>query len=734
MVGGLNGSAVASAELYDPATGLWTLTASLITARSQHTATLLPSGKVLVVGGLASSAIGDAALFDPAGNAGAGSWVGVGGGVAPRYAHTATLLLNGLVFIAGGYGPVVVGGSSASLDSAELYDPASIGTPLSATGPLKARYQHTATLLPTGRVFVAGGQNPSYSPLFERYDLRGGFDVGNLKASFYDPQVQASASWDNSGRLVLNGNRLRGISSGSGGNGAQDSATNFPVVQLRRLDNEQSAFLPPDPAGYVSSSAFVSGVLPVFGAGHVMVTVFVNGIPTGAEIVASLAPGIIVEQPANSAIADGGSRSFSATTATPGVLTFTIKNTGSVNLTGLSITKDGPNSADFTVTVNPTPSVAPGSTTTFTIQFAPTTTGAKVAAVHIANSVVGKTPYDITLTGQLLSYATDTDGDGMNDAAEFDLASQGFNWQTSQPALVTNYYANASGAGLYNQTQYDGYYDAGVSYGQNLVVTTPSNYNLYTSAEYVANRTAGQADVINSPNGFGLFTLSQVKALNVDVPLLAKDPATGKFKLTIGVKKSNSLATVPFSDFPMNGAGMTSVINAAGKVEFVFPVSDSTAFFRLESSVIGTGWSAQYYKDAAIGSHLAGSPLATRTDSTINFNSASGWPNTLIPGIGTTSYSVRWSGQFLAPATATYTFYTTSDDGVRFSINGQTLIDNWTDHGPTTNSTTVTLTAGQSYPIVLEFYQNGAGAVISLEYAATAAGIARQIMPPDRVF
>ena len=179
---------------------------------------------------------------------------------------------------------------------------------------------------------------------------------------------------------------------------------------------------------------------------------------------------------------------------------------------------------------------------------------------------------------------------------------------------------------------------------------------------------------------------------------------------------------------------MTTVLNAQGKLEFVFPSLDNAAFFRLESSAIGSGWSAQYFKDAAVGSHLVGSPLATRTDATINFTTASGWANTLVPSLGLDRFSVRWSGQFLAPATATYTFHTTSDDGVRLYVNGQTVIDNWTNHAPTPNSGSVTLNAGQFYPIVLEFYEFGGGAVIPLEYESTAAGIPRQIVPADRVF
>ena len=119
--------------------------------------------------------------------------------------------------------------------------------------------------------------------------------------------------------------------------------------------------------------------------------------------------------------------------------------------------------------------------------------------------------------------------------------------------------------------------------GQNDVINSPNTYNLYTATQHAANYTAGQNIIINSPNTYSLYTLPQVQTLNVDVPLLVKDPVTGKFKLTMGVKKTTNLATIPFGDFPMNGAGMTSVINAEGKVEFVFPVLDNAAFFRVEA-------------------------------------------------------------------------------------------------------------------------------------------------------
>jgi N-acetylneuraminic acid mutarotase len=225
VVGGANGAALANAELYDPVSGTWSAAASPAEARAAHTATLLASGKVLVVGGgPLATPLASAELYDPASN----TWSAAGSLGNARTQHTATLLPSGKVLVAGGVG------SGGVLYSAELYDPAS--NTWSPAGSLSiARWSHTATLLSSGRVLVAAGLNnfpsqTSFAPpaplaSAEIYDPTS--DSWSAAGSLSNARAQHSATMLSSGKVLVAGGM---------------NATGLPIASAEQYDPASNAW------------------------------------------------------------------------------------------------------------------------------------------------------------------------------------------------------------------------------------------------------------------------------------------------------------------------------------------------------------------------------------------------------------------------------------------------------------------------------------------------------------
>jgi len=139
----------------------------------------------------------------------------------------------------------------------------------------------------------------------------------------------------------------------------------------------------------------------------------------------------------------------------------------------------------------------------------------------------------------------------------------------------------------------------------------------------------------------------------------------------------------------------------------------------------GVGLPGQYFKNTELNG-----PFESRTDATVNFNwdKASPIP-TKIPE---NYFSIRWSGRVMAPVTGTYTFYTTSDDGVRFWLNDRSLVTDWTEHAPTEKSATVNLIEGEMYDVKIDYYDKKHSASFKLEWAYP--GQPKQVIPQTYLF
>jgi hypothetical protein len=212
---------LASAEIYNPATGKWTVTGSMSVGRTPFTATLLQNGEVLVAGGTGYTAtcFASAEIYDPS----TGSWTATGSMTQPRCLHTATLLPSGDVVVAGGVSSDF--NTPDTADTAELYNP-STGL-WQATGSLNVSRASGAALLENGQVLVAGGYNTLnniftnlasaeiYDPSTAQWSLTASMQAPNPspttpvlltngdvliadEAEFYNPGI---ASWSGTGPL-----------------------------------------------------------------------------------------------------------------------------------------------------------------------------------------------------------------------------------------------------------------------------------------------------------------------------------------------------------------------------------------------------------------------------------------------------------------------------------------------------------------------------------------------------
>jgi len=303
--------------------------------------------------------------------------------------------------------------------------------------------------------------------------------------------------------------------------------------------------------------------------------------------------------------------------------------------------------------------------------------------------------------------------------------------------------------------------DVDVTPSPTTLTFTPSNWN---TPQTVTVSAAQDADSINDGATITCSS-SGLTSQNVTVTVIDDDVANGAPTARITQPRNGDIVSGATAEFYGDGIDDVGTVKAEFYVDGVLKYTDTSAgghyhingdhgrwdtttlsngthtlrmtvydggglsgshqiTVTVDNSGPATGLMAQYF-DSVNLTNLK----ITRVDPNIDNNWGSGGPD---PSVGTDTFSIRWTGQVQPQFTETYTFYTTTDDGVRLWVNNVLLVDKWIDQGPTEWSGTIALTAGQRYDLKMEYYENGGGAVAELAWSSPSQ--AKQIVPQARLF
>lgn len=344
--------------------------------------------------------------------------------------------------------------------------------------------------------------------------------------------------------------------------------------------------------------------------------------------------------------------------------------------------------------------------------------GDHLKAFHIANGALNATPVSQATGGNFgfPGSSPSISANGTANAIVWVLQNDGF---ANSPAILHAYNATNVAVELYNSSQ-AGARDR-LGNAVKFTVPTIANGKVYVGSQFqvtVLGQAAGWVSAPTiSPNG-GTFTTS------AQVTLSSSTSGASIYYTTDGSTPTitSTLYTGPFTI--LKSGIVKAFATAAGLVD-----SSVTAATFLNSSVIGngTGLLGHYWSNQAKTTN--GVPTLTRVDATVNFDWGTGSP---AASISADTFTVLWSGQVQPQFDETYTFYTTTDDGVRLWVNNQLIMNQWVDQGPTEASATISLAAGKKYDIRMAYYENGGGAVATLSWSSLST--AKTIIPTNQLY
>jgi uncharacterized repeat protein (TIGR03806 family) len=343
-----------------------------------------------------------------------------------------------------------------------------------------------------------------------------------------------------------------------------------------------------------------------------------------------------------------------------------------------------------------------------------------IKAYIITNGVIVTTPESVTASSfGAFAGSPVVSANGTNNGIVW--ATDPGAYASSGAAVLHAYNATNLADELYNSSLLGSTMTARDYPGGAVKMTAPvvAGGKVYVGAEYALS-VYGPAIFLSAPTlspAGGAFTNSVLVSL--------ADSTAGTFiyyTLDGTTPTANStLYTGPFN--LTSGALVQAIAIAPGAVNSAVA---GASFVNTAAAGNGIGLTGAYYTNHTSASPFTGPPVLVQTNATINFNWGTTGPS---PLVGATNFTVLWTGSVQPQFNETYNFYTTADDGVRLYVNGQLLINDWTDKTNATSKTnSIALAAQQFYNIELDYYQktNNASVVLAWSSPSTAQAVVPQ--------
>jgi uncharacterized repeat protein (TIGR03806 family) len=343
----------------------------------------------------------------------------------------------------------------------------------------------------------------------------------------------------------------------------------------------------------------------------------------------------------------------------------------------------------------------------------------RLKAFSMSGGKISTTPVQsTTIFGDKGSSSPSLSADGTNNAILWAIEADAY--ASSGPSVLHAYNATNVSRELYNSSQNLNRDNPGAAV--KFTAPTVVNGKVYVGAQFaisvygVANFLATP---VISPDG-GVFTNSVTVTLSDATP-----GTTIYYSLDGSTPTTNSLLyTAPF--VLTHSAGVQVIATKPGAINSGIA---SAGFINSSAIGSGTGLRAEYFSNHFPFDPYSGTPTLVRTDAVVNFDWGSGSP---APGISVDDFTARWTGSVQPQFDETYTFSTTTDDGVRLWVNGQPIIDEWVDQSPTTWNGSIVLKAQQRYNLEMDYYENGGGAVAMLFWSSPSSPFA--VVPQTQLY